>query len=200
MESSFTSRRATLLAAALLASGSFANANDWTNWRGPLQNGVSLEHYTGAGKLADTPAWTYDARSRGAPVVVDGKVVLWGYRGETTDLIEILTVLDAKTGKKLWEVEIADYLSDSIYNRYSIGAPTVDPETKRIYLVSNAGRFVCYELDGKKVFEMPLMEDLGRMTFPNSRVGSPIIEVLPLTACMVSTRRLANSSGGACPA
>jgi hypothetical protein len=30
-------------------------ANDWTNWRGPLQNGVSLEHYTGAGKLADAP-------------------------------------------------------------------------------------------------------------------------------------------------
>jgi len=109
-------------------------------------------------------------------VVVDGKVVLWGYKGETTDLIELLTVLDAKTGKKLWEVEIADYLSDSIYNRYSIGSPTVDPETKRIYLVSNAGRFVCYELDGKKVFEMPLMEDLGRMTFPNSRVGSPVIE------------------------
>lgn len=176
MESSLTSRRVSLLTAALLASGSFANANDWTNWRGPLQNGVSLEHYTAAGKLADAPAWTYDARSRGAPVVVDGKVVLWGYRGETSDLIELLTVLDAKTGKKLWEVEIADYLSDSIYNRYSIGAPTVDPETKRIYLVSNAGRFVCYELDGKKVFEMPLMEDLGRMTFPNSRVGSPVIE------------------------
>ncbi|MEQ1750152.1 MAG: hypothetical protein ABL974_12060, partial [Prosthecobacter sp.] len=176
MEFKQSLRFATGMALALLAVSSSLSANDWTNWRGPLQNGVSLEHYTGAGKLAETPAWTYDARSRGAPVIVDGKVVLWSYRGETTDLIEILTVLDAKTGKKLWEVEIADYLSDSIYNRYSIGAPTVDPETKRIYLVSNAGRFVCYELDGKKVFEMPLMEDLGRMTFPNSRVGSPIIE------------------------
>ncbi len=162
------------LAASLLSIT--VQANDWTNWRGPLQNGVSLEHYTGAGKLAETPAWTYDARSRGTPVVVDGKVVLWGYRGETTDLIELLTVLDAATGKKLWEVEIADYLSDSIYNRYSIGAPTVDPETKRIYLVSNAGVFVCYDLDGKKVFEIPMMEDLGRMTFPNARVGSPVIE------------------------
>jgi len=176
MESFVSLRRAAGLALVLLSSGTLASANDWTNWRGPLQNGVSLEHYTDAGKLADTAAWTYDARSRGAPVVVDGKVVLWGYKGETTDLIELLTVLDAKTGKKLWEVEIADYLSDSIYNRYSIGSPTVDPETKRIYLVSNAGRFVCYELDGKKVFEMPLMEDLGRMTFPNSRVGSPVIE------------------------
>ena len=176
MESLISMRCAAGMALALFAGSHSLQANDWTNWRGPLQNGVSLEHYTAAGKLAEAPAWTYDARSRGTSVVVDGKVVLWGYRGETTDLIEILTVLDAKTGAKLWEVEIADYLSDSIYNRYSIGAPTVDPETKRIYLVSNAGRFVCYELDGKKVFEMPMMEDLGRMTFPNSRVGSPVIE------------------------
>ncbi len=158
-----------LLAPALLA-------NDWTNWRGPLQNGVSLEHYTDAGKLSDTPAWTYAARGRGTPVIFDGKVILWGYKGETTDLIELLTCLDAKTGKKIWEHEIPDYLSDSIYNRYSIGAPTVDPETKRVYLVSNAGVFLCYELDGTKVFEIPLMEDLGRMTFPNARVGSPVIE------------------------
>ncbi len=84
------------------------HANDWPNWRGPLQTGVSLEHYTGAGALPESPAWTYDARGRGTPVVFDGKVILWGYRGETTDLIELLTVLDAKTGKKIWEIEIPD--------------------------------------------------------------------------------------------
>lgn len=151
-------------------------ANDWPTWRGPLQTGVSLEHYTGAGMLPETAAWTYEARSRGTPVVFEGKVILWGYKGTTTDLVEMLTVLDAKTGEKIWEKEFSDYLSDSIYNRYAIGAPTVDPETKRIYLVSNAGLFMCYEMDGKKVFEIPLMEDFGRMTFPNARVGSPVIE------------------------
>ena len=164
------------LFAATLALTGISHANDWTNWRGPLQNGVSLEHYTKAGKLADKPAWSAPIRSRGTPVVVDGKVILWGYKGETSDLIELLTCLDAKTGKILWQHEIPDYLSDSIYNRYSIGAPTVDPETKRIYLTSNAGNFLCYELDGTKVFEIPLMEDFGRMTFPNSRVGSPVVE------------------------
>jgi outer membrane protein assembly factor BamB len=164
------------LFAATLALTGISQANDWTNWRGPLQNGVSLEHYTDAGKLAEKPAWTYDVHSRGTPVVFEGKVILWGYRGETSDLVELITCLDEKTGKKLWEHEIMDYLSDSIYNRYSIGAPTVDPETKRIYLVSNAGLFYCWELDGTKVFEIPMMEDFGRMTFPNARVGSPVIE------------------------
>lgn len=163
------------LAASLLLGG-IASANDWTNWRGPLQNGDSLEHYKGGGKLEETPVWTYDSHSRGCPVLIDGKLISWGYRGEKEDLVELLSCLDAKTGKKLWEVEIKDYLSDIIYNRYAIGSPTVDPETKRIYLVSCAGNFVCYELDGTKVFEKALMEDFGRMTFPNSRTGSPVIE------------------------
>ncbi|MCB1276912.1 PQQ-binding-like beta-propeller repeat protein [Prosthecobacter sp.] len=164
------------LFAATLALTGISQANDWTNWRGPLQNGVSLEHYTDAGKIDEKPAWTYDVHARGTATVFDGKVILWSYKGETTDLIELITCMDAKTGKKLWEHEMPDYLSDSIYNRYSIGAPTVDPETKRIYLVSNAGLFYCWELDGTKVFEIPMMEDLGRMTFPNARVGSPVIE------------------------
>ncbi len=164
------------LFATTLALTGIAQANDWTNWRGPLQNGAALEHYKEAGKLEEKPAWTYDARSRGTPVVFDGKVILWGYKGTTTDLVELITCLDAKTGKKLWEHQFSDYLSDTIYNRYSIGAPTVDPETKRIYLVSNAGLFFCWELDGTKVFEIPLMESFGRMTFPNARVGSPVID------------------------
>jgi outer membrane protein assembly factor BamB len=168
--------RLAALSFAVLSAATPNFAADWPSWRGPYQNGVSAERYTDQGKLSETPAWTYDARGRGAPVVFDGKVFLWGYKGETTDLIELLTCLDAKTGKKLWEHELPDYLSDSIYNRYSIGAPSVDPETKRVYLVSNAGVFYCFEADGTKVFELPLMEDLGRMTFPNSRVGSPVIE------------------------
>jgi outer membrane protein assembly factor BamB len=163
-------------ALASLVLAGFALANDWPSWRGPLQTGVSLERYPAGGKVMETPAWTYDSRGRGSPVLIDGKLVSWGYRGAKENLVELLTVLDAASGKKLWEVEITDYLSDSIYDRYSIGAPTVDPETKRIYLVSNAGKFMCFELDGKKVFEIPLMEDFGRMTFPNARVGSPVIE------------------------
>lgn len=163
-----------ILTALLLST--LASAADWPSWRGPYQNGVSAERYTEQGKLSETPAWTYPARGRGTPVLLDGKLIFWGYKGVTTDLIELLTCLDAKTGEKIWEHELPDYLSDSIYNRYSIGAPTIDPETKRVYLVSNAGIFYCFEFDGTKVFELPLMEDLGRMTFPNARVGSPVIE------------------------
>jgi len=152
-------------------------ANDWPSWRGPLQTGVSLEHYEGgSGKVDEVPVWTHESRSRGCPVVFDGRVFSFGYKGEKEELIELLTCLDEKTGKKLWEVEIKDFISDTVYNRYAIGSATVDPETRLVYVITAYGVFGCWDLDGKEIFRHSMMEDFGRLTFPNSKVGCVAIE------------------------
>jgi len=164
-----------LAALAIISTINPLKAGDWLSWRGPLQTGQSLEHF-GTGKISDKPAWTYDSRSRGAPVICDGKVFSFGYRGEKEDLVELLTCLDEKTGKKLWEVEIKDFISDTVYNRYAIGSPAVDKETKRVYLLTAYGVFGCWDFEGKELWRHSLMEESGRLTFPNSKVGSPVIE------------------------
>lgn len=149
--------------------------NNWPSWRGPYQAGVSAEHYKD-GKLNPTPAWVYDISGRGAAVVYDGKLFSWGYRGKDSELVEVLTCLDAATGKKLWDHEFQDFLSDTIYDRYSIGAPVVDPETRQVYLITHYGIFACFDFEGKMKWSISTMEDYGRMSFPNARVGSPVIE------------------------
>jgi outer membrane protein assembly factor BamB len=163
-----------------------AESHDWVSWRGPFQNGVSTEHYKD-GKLNPTPAWVYDTKGRGSPVVCDGKVFSWGYRGEVGDLVEVLTCLDAKTGAKIWEHEFKDFLSDTVYDRYTIGAPAVDPETKHVYLHTHYGLFMCFDFAGKEIFRVSMMEDFGRMSFPNSRVGTTVIEGdLAILHCITS--------------
>lgn len=152
-----------------------ADASDWPNWRGALQNGVSLEHYKNP-KLNPEPAWTYATSGRGTPVLMDGRLFSWGYRGAGEDLVEVLSALDAETGKVIWEHEISDFLSDTIYDRYSIGAPTVDPETKQVYLLTAYGVLACFDFDGKELWRISLCEDFGKLTFPNSRSGSVVIE------------------------
>lgn len=173
--SSFSGLAALISAAAMMTGNAFA-ANDWTNWRGPLQTGVSLEHYTDGGKLVEKPVWTFPSRSRGCPVVCDGKVFSFGYYGEKEELVECLTCLDERTGEKQWEVKIKDFISDTVYNRYAIGSPTVDPDTKKVYLLTAYGVFGCWDFNGKELWRHSLMEELGRLTFPNSKVGSPVIE------------------------
>ena len=151
-----------------------AFAEDWYSWRGPTQTGASAEKYATPGFQAE-PLWKYDIAARGAPVIADGRLFLFGYHGEGSNLVETLTCIDVKTGKKIWEETFSDFLSDNAYTRYATGSPTVDPETGLIYLLTTPGEFVCYDRDGKCKFRISMMEAYGRLSFPNGRTGAPVI-------------------------
>jgi len=166
------------LAAALIPGGATA-ANSWLNWRGPEQNGVSRS----AVKLPDTLAvggpnhrWSHPVRGAGTPVIANGRVYAFGFYGETDDLEETLICLDVKTGAKLWEYRFQDYLSDTTYNRYAIGAPVIDGETGNIYLESTWGHVMAFNPDGKLLWEHSMVEEFGRLTFPNGRTGALVID------------------------
>ena len=156
-----------------------ATGYDWPNWRGPAQSGLSLE--TGLPKpeewvSKESITWTADIRARGTPVVFGGRVYLFGYFGSGAALQECLVAFDAVSGQELWRRSFPDFMSDSIYERYGIGAPVVDPATHRIYLTTTPGLLMCFEQDGTMVWQVSLMETLGRLTFPNGRTGTSVIE------------------------
>lgn len=173
----------TLNAFALLAfltscQGGGTSAGDWLQWRGPQQDGSSRET-----SLPETWAvggvnhrWDYALPGRGSPVVANGRLYAFGYEGEGSDLQEVLVCLDAETGRKLWEARFSDFLSDVIYNRYSIGSPAVDGETGNVYILTSPGIFACFSQDGKRLWQHSMMEEYGRLTFPNGRTGSPLID------------------------
>lgn len=148
---------------------------NWLHWRGPMQTGVSLERYEAA-KFNPEPVWTLDLAGRGTPVVHNGRLYAWGYRGAGPDLVEVLAAVEPATGKVIWERTFSDFMSDTVYDRYSIGSPVVDPETGHIYLHTAYGLFNCHDRDGKLLWEISLMERFGRLTFPNGRAGSCSIE------------------------
>jgi len=148
---------------------------NWLNWRGPLQSGVSLESYKDY-KFNETPVWTDQVSGQGTPVVFNGRLYSWGYRGTGPDLEEFVQARDEKTGEVLWERATHDFLSDTIYNRYSVGAVAVDPETENVIVATTYGLVTCYNKDGEQVWQVSMMERYGRLTFPNGRAGSPVID------------------------
>ena len=150
----------------------------WHNWRGPDQTGTSRETglfesvtLNGEGHL-----WTYELHGRGTPVIAGDRLYTLGYRGEGADLQEVLVCLNARTGKLIWEEGFNDFLSDIIYNRYSIGSPTIDPETGFVYMLSTAGEMTAFTDDGRELWRFSMAERFGRLTFPNGRTGSPVID------------------------
>ncbi len=154
-------------------------ASGWLNWRGPDQNGVSKAQIKLTEKLeigGPDHRWSYKVKGAGTPVIADGRVYAFGFYGETTDVEETLLCLDAKTGAKIWEYRFRDYLSDTTYNRYAIGAPVVDAETGNIFLESTWGQLMAFNRDGKLLWERSMIEEYGRLTFPNGRTGALVID------------------------
>jgi len=165
-----------LLFSILLTAPLFADVTGWLNWRGPVHTGASLESGLPEKCEPGSELWSYPIKGAGTPVIANGKLYAFGFYGdEGEDVQEALLCLDAVTGEKLWEVRFSDYLSDVIYSRYGIGAPTVDPATGNVYLQLSNGHSVAYSADGEFLWEHALMEDFGRLTFPNGRTGAPAI-------------------------
>ncbi len=152
--------------------GAPALAGDWTQWRGPHQDGRSDE---AAPSIASAPLWTVELVGRGTPVVAGDRVFAWGFEGAGETLAEVLVAYDLATGREIWKHRLRDFLSDTVYERYSLGAPTVDPETGDVYLLTSPGLLVAFSRDGQLRWEVSAGEMLGRLTFPNSRTGAPVV-------------------------
>ena len=153
-----------------------AAVTGWTNWRGPHQAGRSdATDLPKSIKPADA-LWTHNIAGRGHAVIANGRVFAWGYRGKGADLQEVLLCLDEANGKTIWEHGYNDYLSDTVYSRYTVGAPTIDPATGWVYLMTTNGGVKCFNADGKIQWEYSLMERFGRLTFPNGRTGAAVID------------------------
>ncbi len=153
-----------------------APVQGWLSWRGPHQNGTSLEKNLPDKMDPKNPLWVADFPGQSTAVVANGRVYIMGYLGEGPDLQEGVACFDAETGKKLWEQRYSDFLSDTIYLRYATSSPTIDPETGDVFMQGTQGILAALSADGKVLWKHSMMEEFGRLTFPNSRTASPVID------------------------
>ena len=88
------------------------------------------------------------------PVLCRGRIFLTGYRAGSKELATV--ALDQKTGQTLWRRAIA---AARIEQTHPIGSPaTATPacDGERLFVFFGSYGLVCYDLDGKKVWEHPL--------------------------------------------
>jgi outer membrane protein assembly factor BamB len=153
-----------------------AAARGWLSWRGPQQNGTSLEKDLPERLTLKDALWVADFPGQSTPVIANGKVYIMGYLGEGPDLQEGIACFDAETGAKLWQRLYNDFLSDTVYQRYATSSAAVDPETGAVFMQGTQGILAAFDAEGTLLWQHSLMEELGRLTFPNSRTASPLID------------------------
>src|SRR5437868_15204082 len=94
--------RITACALLLTLPATAAPVHGWLSWRGPQQNGVSLEKNLPDQIDATKPLWVADFPGQSTAVVANGRLYIMGYLGEGPDLQEGIACFDAETGKQLW--------------------------------------------------------------------------------------------------
>jgi outer membrane protein assembly factor BamB len=169
-------RRFCLLFTLLESLCSGAPVHGWLSWRGPEQTGVSREAGLPTKVSAQDSLWVADYPGQSAAVIANGKVFAMGYLGQGSDLQEGVACFDAETGEKQWQQLYNDYLSDTIYLRYATASPALDAETGNVYMQGTQGILAAFTPGGKLLWRHSLMEEFGRLTFPNSRTATPAID------------------------
>jgi len=140
-------------------------AQDWPTWRGPERNDHSNESSgweQGAWPL-EKRIWQYETgEGSSSPVVAAGKLYVLGWQDDQ----DLLTCLEAISGKKIWEQRYPcpkyGRLSKGDKGIYSgpSSTPEYDKETDFLYTISIDGDLNCWDTqqEGEQVWGINLHE------------------------------------------
>lgn len=153
---------------------------DWPHWRGPLQNGQSLEKnlpekWTTEGEnlLWRREEWA----TRSTPIVMGDRLyTVCRAFPETTQEGEKVVCLNAETGDMIWESTHNVFLSDAPAERVGWSSVVGDPATGNVYYLGLGCYFQC--LDGKTgqpLWTRSLIEELGMLSTYGGRTNFPIV-------------------------
>jgi outer membrane protein assembly factor BamB len=164
------------------AGGAAPKAGDWSNWRGPEQTGVSRERGLPDSFSADPAAkdsnvlWRVPYGGISTPVVQNGRVYVINKVGEDVTQQERVMCVEADTGKVLWEHKFNVFLTDIVSDRLGWTQLCGDPETGNVYAQGTQGFLMCFDKDGKILWQHSLTEEYGRVSGYGGRVTSPLVD------------------------
>src|SRR5258706_13052462 len=135
------------------------SASDWTDYRGPLRNGISPEKGLPTSWSPDGKnlAWKAPYGSRSTPIIFGDRLYLQHPLGKDATLQEQVVCLNADTGKLIWDYRINVHQSDVPKHRIAWASPAVDPENGNIYVMAAQGAAIALTAAGKKRFVRPLV-------------------------------------------
>ncbi len=162
------------ICAAVFNFAAAAFAGDWASWRGPYQDGVSLE--TGLTSSAKDILWRIPYGGHSTPVIFQGRLYAVNLAGKGINEQDEVYCVDAATGKDLWHYKFNCFHTDVPDSRVGWASPTVDPETGNVYVNGVEGLVMCLDRDGKLVWSKSTTELYGRVTGYGGRTYTPLID------------------------
>ena len=166
--------------AVVAAPAGAADPFDWPHWRGPWQNGTSLERQLPEqwSPSGDNLLWRKEEyATRSTPIFMNGRLyTICRAYPETTQEGEKVVCLNPASGELLWETVNNVFLSDAPAERVGWSSVVGDPATGKIYSLGLGCFFQCLDgATGVRIWSHSLSEEYGMLSTYGGRTNLPIV-------------------------
>jgi outer membrane protein assembly factor BamB len=157
------------------SSASITWAENWPNWRGPKNDGISTE--TGLPvewSATKNVAWkvALPGPAGATPVVWDDQIFLTSVDSDG----RLLLLAYSTAGKEQWRKTIAQGNKDVRGDEGNSASPSPVTDGQHVWTLMGTGDLACYTLDGKKVWQFNVQERYGKLEIAFGLTSTPVVD------------------------
>jgi outer membrane protein assembly factor BamB len=158
-----------------VAAAATLSAENWPQWRGPAQNGVSAEkglplkwneHENIAWKLP------MPGRSGSTPIIWGENIFLNVGTADGSGDLE-LWALDRNSGRTLWKGHIAG--GNHIERKQNMSSPSPVTDGQTVWVMTGVGMLKAFDFKGKELWARDIQKDYGRFGLNWGYASSPLL-------------------------
>lgn len=162
------------IAVALVTLTQTGLAQNWANWRGPNYNGsTTAKNLPVEFSKTNNVKWVADlpGPSAATPVIWGDHVFVSSTDLKTRTLRAM--ALDRKSGKVLWEHEVAQGFRQD--DRSNLASPSPVTDGERVYFFYGTGDLAAFDFAGKQIWARNIQKEYGQFAFLWTFSTSPLL-------------------------
>ncbi len=163
------------LVAVHIVSTTSARADNWPQWRGPKNDGISTEHGLPA-KWSKTlnVAWRtpLPGRAGATPCVWGDRIYLTSNEGD--DLVVLC--IAAEDGAIKWKRTVGSGNQDARAGEGNSASPSPSTDGEHVWVFFGTGILACYTVDGTEVWRLDANERFGTIDIQFGMTSTPVLD------------------------
>lgn len=151
-----------------------ARAENWPQWRGPRNDGISHEkNLPVRWGPKENVAWRLPlpGPAGSTPVVWDDRMFLTSAKGRDIVLLCVDT-----SGKELWEQTISTGNQDVRVDEGNYASPSPSTDGRYVWAYSGTGVLACFDFAGKEVWKVDIQQRYGRFQIQFGMTSTPVLD------------------------
>jgi len=160
---------------ALSALTSVASAENWPQWRGPMNNGTTTEtNLPTTWNATEGIVWKLKmpGPAGATPVVWGDKIFLTSAAGEG----DLVLICANTSGKELWQQKVSTGDKGVRGDEGNSASPSPVTDGKHVWTFMANGELACYDFDGKEVWRFNVGDRYGKLNIAFGMTSSPVMD------------------------